>query len=163
MTLVGTGMVLTDAAETALVAAAVPDELRGDFNGLVLTANESMKLLAPLAGAGLFTAFGGPTVGLLDAATFVLAATAFRLIRVREAPPTARIRRAWTRETAEGARYLRRHPVLRPLVATSATAMMPLASAARPRTRCSTPGSTGPRPSRACSPRCRASGRSAAG
>ncbi|MEU6273316.1 MFS transporter [Streptomyces populi] len=124
LTLVGTGMVLTDAAETALVAAAVPDELRGDFNGLVLTAIESMKLLAPLAGAGLFTAFGGPTVALLDAATFVLAAAAFRLIRVREAPPAARVRRSWTAETAEGARHLRRHPVLRPLVVTSGTAMV---------------------------------------
>ncbi|MFB7245642.1 MFS transporter [Streptomyces populi] len=124
LTLVGTGMVLTDAAETALVATAVPDELRGDFNGLVLTAIESMKLLAPLAGAGLFAAFGGPTVALLDAATFVLAAVAFRLIRVQEDPPAARIRRSWTTETAEGARYLRRHPVLRPLVVTSGTAMV---------------------------------------
>ena len=37
LTLIGTGMVLTNAAETALMAAAVPDELRGDFNGLVRT------------------------------------------------------------------------------------------------------------------------------
>ncbi|MET8100373.1 MFS transporter [Streptomyces sp. NPDC005236] len=124
LTLVGVGMVLTDAAETALVAAAVPNELRGDFNGLVLTAIESMKLIAPLAGAGLFTAFGGPAVALLDAVTFVLAAIVFTLIRVQEALPAARVRRAWTAETAEGARYLRRHPVLRPLVLTSGTAMM---------------------------------------
>ncbi|MFE1289814.1 MFS transporter [Streptomyces sp. NPDC058751] len=123
LTLVGVGVVLTDAAETALVAAAVPDELRGDFNGLVLTSNESMKLLAPLAGAGLFTAFGGPTVALLDAVTFVLAAAAFRLIRVQEDPPAVRGRRAWTAGTAEGARYLRRHPVLRPMVAVSGTTM----------------------------------------
>ncbi|MFJ7967836.1 MFS transporter [Streptomyces sp. NPDC096324] len=124
LTLVGAGMVLTDAAETALVAAAVPAELRGDFNGLVLTAIESMKLLAPPAGASLFTAFGGPTVALLDAVTFVLAAVAFRLIRVREAVPEARVGRAWSAGTAEGARYLRRHPVLRPLVVTSGTTMM---------------------------------------
>ncbi|MFE2296837.1 MFS transporter [Streptomyces sp. NPDC059445] len=125
LTLVGVGMVLTDAAETALVAAAVPDELRGDFNGLVLTAIESMKLLAPLAGASLFTAYGGPTVALLDAVTFVLAAAAFRLIKVREAAPApAGAGRAWTAESAEGARYVRRHPVLRPLVVTSGTTMM---------------------------------------
>jgi MFS family permease len=124
LTLVGTGMVLTDAAETALVAAAVPDELRGDFNGLVLTALEGMKLLAPLAGASLFTAFGGPTVALLDAASFVLAAAAFRMIRVREALPAPRTRRPWTAGTAEGARYLRRHPALRSLVITSGTTMM---------------------------------------
>uniref|UniRef100_A0AAU3IG11 MFS transporter n=1 Tax=Streptomyces sp. NBC_01393 TaxID=2903851 RepID=A0AAU3IG11_9ACTN len=124
LTLVGTGMVLTDAAETALVAAAVPDELRGDFNGLVLTALEGMKLLAPPAGASLFTAFGGRTVALLDAASFVLAAAAFRLIRVREASPTPRTGRVWTAGTAEGARYLWRHPALRSLVITSGTTMM---------------------------------------
>ncbi|MEY2241836.1 MFS transporter [Streptomyces sp. BF23-18] len=124
LTLVGVGMVLTDAAETALVAAAVPDDLRGDFNGLVLTALEGMKLLAPLAGASLFTAFGGPTVAALDAASFVVAAAAFRLIRVREASPAPRARRVWTAGTAEGARYLRRHPALRSLVMTSATTMV---------------------------------------
>lgn len=125
LTLVGVGMVLTDAAETALVAAAVPDELRGDFNGLVLTAIESMKLLAPLAGASLFTAYGGPTVALLDAVTFVLAAAAFRLIKVREAASApAGAGRAWTAESTEGARYVRRHPALRPLVVTSGTTMM---------------------------------------
>ncbi|MFF3417523.1 MFS transporter [Streptomyces sp. NPDC002698] len=124
LTLVGTGMVLTDAAETALVTAAVPDELRGDFNGLLLTALEGMKLFAPLAGASLFTSFGGRTVALLDAASFVLAAAAFRLIRVREASPAPRTGRAWTAGTVEGARYLRRHPALRSLVVTSGTTMM---------------------------------------
>ncbi|MGW5482736.1 MFS transporter [Streptomyces sp. NPDC004008] len=124
LTLVGMGMVLTDAAETALVAAAVPDELRGDFNGLVRTAVESTKLLAPLAGAGLFTAFGGPTVALLDAVSFVLAAAAFRLLRVQEPAPGAHAGRAWTAATAEGARYLWQHPMLRSLVVTGGVAMV---------------------------------------
>ncbi|MET8169370.1 MFS transporter [Streptomyces sp. NPDC005329] len=124
LTLVGVGGVLTGAAETALVAAAVPGELRGDFNGLVRTAIESMKLLAPLAGAGLFTAFGGPTVALLDAVTFALAAAAFRMIRVREPRPRPRARRAWTAQTTEGLSYLWRHPVLRPLVLAGAAAMV---------------------------------------
>ncbi|WP_330328380.1 MFS transporter [Streptomyces sp. NBC_00536] len=124
LTLVGVGMVLNDAAATALVASAVPDELRGDFNGLVHTAIESMKLLAPLAGAGLFTAFGGSAVALLDAASFILAAAAFRLIRVQEASPGARVKRAWTTESAEGARYLWRHPLLRSLVVAGGTAMV---------------------------------------
>lgn len=124
LTLVGAGTVLTDVAETALVAAAVPDELRGDFNGLVLTALEGMKLLAPPAGASLFTWFGGRTVALLDAASFVLAAAAFGLIRVREASPAPRTGRAWTAGTAEGARHLWGHPALRSLVITSGTTMM---------------------------------------
>ncbi|WP_045698507.1 MFS transporter [Streptomyces rubellomurinus] len=124
LTLVGAGMVLTDAAQTALVAAAVPEELRGDFNGLVFTAMEGMKLLAPLAGAGLFTAYGGPAVAVLDAVTFVLAAVVFRFVRVREDRPAVRARRDWRAETAEGARHLWRHPVLRPLVLAGGAAMV---------------------------------------
>ncbi|MEU3405991.1 MFS transporter [Streptomyces sp. NPDC006670] len=123
LTLVGAGTVLTEAAETALVATAVPEALRGDFNGLVFTAIEGMKLLAPPAGAALFTRLGGPAVAVLDAVTFVLAALAFRFVRVPDSPPATRAKRAWSTETAEGARYLWRHAVLRPLVVTGGTAM----------------------------------------
>ncbi|WP_104820567.1 MFS transporter [Kitasatospora sp. MMS16-BH015] len=124
LTVVGVGTVLTDTAETALVAAAVREELRGDFNGLVRTAIESTKLVAPLAGAALFTAFGGRAVAVLDTGSFLLAALAFRLLRVRETRPERSARPDWRAETAEGARYLWQHPVLRPLVLTAATAMV---------------------------------------
>ena len=124
LALVGVGTVLSDAAETALITTAIPDALRGDFNGLVRTVIESMKLVAPLAGAGLFTAFGGPTVAGLDACTFALAAVAFRALRVREVPPVARPRGVWVADTADGVRYLRRHRLLRRLVAAGAAAMI---------------------------------------
>ncbi|RNG27777.1 MFS transporter [Streptomyces botrytidirepellens] len=123
LTLVGVGAVLTDAAETALVASAVPGELRGDFNGLVRTAIESTKLLGPLAGAALFTVLGGPTVAALDAVTFALAALAFCLIRVREPAPTKRPVRNWWTETAVGLSCLWRHRTLRPLVLVGGCAM----------------------------------------
>ncbi|GAA3005451.1 MFS transporter [Kitasatospora albolonga] len=121
---VGGGVVLADAAESALVATVVPEELRGDFNGLLYTSMEGMKLIAPPVGAALFTAFGGPAVAALDACTFLLAAAAYRLLRVSEARPAARERRDWRAETAEGARFLWRHPVLRPLVLTGGAAML---------------------------------------
>ncbi|MDT0378937.1 MFS transporter [Streptomyces sp. DSM 42041] len=127
LTLVGTGAVVSDAAEAALVPAVVPPELRGDLNGLVRTVTESAKLLAPLAGAALFTAFGGHAVALLDAVTFVLAAAAFALIRLpRRHPPAATPPPpdgTRTTGTAAGARYLWGHPALRPLVLTGGTAM----------------------------------------
>lgn len=75
------------AAEAALVPQAVDHRLLGDFNGLRLTADEGMKLLAPLVGAGLFARFGGASVALLDAVTFALAAGIFALLRVREEQP----------------------------------------------------------------------------
>ncbi|CAL9578664.1 hypothetical protein SUDANB106_05001 [Streptomyces sp. enrichment culture] len=123
LTMVGTGTVLMDAAETALIASAVPGELRGDFNGLARTAIESTSLLGPLIGAGLFTVLGGPAVALLNALSFLLGAAAFGLIRVREAAPARRPRRNWTAETAEGVRHLWRHTTLRALVVAGGCAM----------------------------------------
>ncbi|MFD5970106.1 MFS transporter [Streptomyces sp. NPDC060311] len=121
--LYGVAGVVQDAAESALVAAAVDPGLLGDFNGLRMTANEGMKLVAPLAGAGLYAAYGGPSVAVLDAATFVLAAGVYAALRVREAPPE-RATVNWRRQTAEGARYLWGHPGLRPLVLAGGVTML---------------------------------------
>ncbi|MFH9007089.1 MFS transporter [Streptomyces afghaniensis] len=119
----GAAGVVHDAAESALVATAVDPSLLGDFNGLRMTATEGMKLLAPLAGAGLYAAYGGASVALLDAATFALATGLYALLRVREekpAPPTGSRRE----RTAEGARHLWAHPVLRPLVLAGGATML---------------------------------------
>ncbi|UUU21123.1 MFS transporter [Streptomyces sp. DSM 40750] len=126
----GAAGVVADAAESALVATAVDPSLLGDFNGLRMTANESMKLLAPLAGAGLYAVYGGAAVALLDAVTFVAAAGIYGLVRVRvragktqphsleRSTPGPRAR------TAEGARRLLADNRLRPLVLAGATTML---------------------------------------
>ncbi|MCT2589439.1 MFS transporter [Streptomyces sp. N2-109] len=123
LTLYGVSAVLTDAAEAALVVHALPSDLRGDFNGLRMTANEGMKLIAPLIGAGLFVQFGGPAVALLDAVTFALAAGAFALMRVSEPVPQSADGRRWTRQVVEGAHWLSRHAELRSLVGAGAVTM----------------------------------------
>lgn len=112
-----------DAAESALIATAVDRSLLGDFNGLRMTANEGMKLVAPLAGAGLYAAYGGAGVAVLDAVTFLLATVVYACLRVREArpePPAAGHRG----QTAEGVRHLWSHPVLRPLVTAGGATML---------------------------------------
>ncbi|MEU2231700.1 MFS transporter [Streptomyces vietnamensis] len=113
-----------DAAEQALMASVVDEDRLGTFNGLRMTANESMKLIAPLVAAGLFAAYGGGPVALLDAVTFAVAAGVFALMPVREAPPARPESRNWWRETAEGVRLLRASRPLRPLVATGAFTML---------------------------------------
>jgi MFS family permease len=91
----GAAGVVHDAAESALVAGAVAPSLLGGFNGLRMAVTEGMKLVAPLAGAGLYAVQGGPGVALLDALTFALAALLYAGLRVREsrpvplAPPTS--------------------------------------------------------------------------
>ncbi|MFG2883103.1 MFS transporter [Streptomyces sp. NPDC048297] len=119
----GAAGVVHDAAESALVTAAVGPDRLGDFNGLRMTANEGMKLVAPLTGAGLYTAFGGPAVACLDAVTFVLAAGLCALLRVREERPV-RSGAGWWRETTEGVSGLWGHPGLRPLVRAGGITML---------------------------------------
>ncbi|MFE6173788.1 MFS transporter [Streptomyces sp. NPDC056464] len=119
----GAAGVVHDAAESALVASAVPTSLLGDFNGLRMTANEGMKLLAPLAGAGVYATYGGASVALLDAVTFVLATGLYACLRVRESrpePPAG----DWRAQTVEGARHLWAHPRLRPLVLAGGSTML---------------------------------------
>ena len=116
----GAAGVVHDAAESALVAAAVDPSLLGDFNGLRMTATEGMKLIAPLAGAALFAAYGGPGVALLDTVTFVLATGLYALLRVREENPRPPGGRAGY---AEDIRYLWKHTRLRPLVLAGGTTM----------------------------------------
>lgn len=81
---------------------------------------EGMKLVAPLAGAGLYAAYGGPSVALLDAVTFVVATGLYAGLRVRESKPKPSERTP----TTEGARHLWSHPGLRPLVLAGGTTML---------------------------------------
>ncbi|MFI6899300.1 MFS transporter [Streptomyces sp. NPDC050256] len=115
--LYGAGSVLMDAAESALVAQAVDARLLGNFNGLRMMANESMKLVAPLTGAALYARFGGAAVALLDAASFALAAGLYGLLRVRR-PAPAEVRRS------SGMRQVWGSPVLRPLVLAGSVTML---------------------------------------
>ncbi len=119
----GAAGVVHDAAESALVVSAVGPALLGDFNGLRMTATEGTKLVAPLAGAGLYAAYGGAGVALLDALTFVLAAALYAALRVHDSPPPPRgtVRRA---RTAEGVRHLWAHPGLRLLVPAGGATML---------------------------------------
>lgn len=121
--LYGAAGVVADAAESALVAAAVAPDLLGDFNGLRMTVTEGMKLVAPLVGAGLYAASGGPVVALLDAATFVCAAGLYACVRVREQRPRPADGH-WRARTSEGTSFLWGHPGLRPLVLAGGATML---------------------------------------
>ncbi|MCF1599295.1 MFS transporter [Streptomyces muensis] len=119
----GAAGVVHDAAESALVASAVPTPLLGDFNGLRMTASEGMKLLAPPAGAAVYAAYGGASVALLDAVTFVVATGLYACLRLRESRPEPP-KGDWRTQTAEGARFLWTRPRLRPLVLAGGTTML---------------------------------------
>ncbi|BAU82368.1 integral membrane efflux protein [Streptomyces laurentii] len=108
----GTQGAVHETAETALAAGTLDQDRLGELNGLRMTVNEAMKLLAPLVAAGLFARYGGGPVALLDAASFAVAAGAFALLRVREERPAPRRRP----RISDGARLLWAPPEPRRLV-----------------------------------------------
>ncbi len=74
-------------------------------------------------GAGLYTAYGGPGVAVLDAASFLAAALVYLSLRLREERPAPR-RKDGRSATAEGVRHLWADPVLRPLVLAGGVTML---------------------------------------
>ncbi|MFE0591788.1 MFS transporter [Micromonospora echinospora] len=85
----GLSYVLIDAGETALLPAALSSAELGDVNGWRSSAQEGMKLVAPLAGAGLYAWHGGHAVAVLSAVMPVLVAVLYAAVRLRQPPPDA--------------------------------------------------------------------------
>ena len=78
----GVGYVLLDAGESALLPAALPPSALGDVNGWRSSAQEGMKLIAPLAGAAIYSWRGGGAVAAVSAAMPLLAAAMYGLLRL---------------------------------------------------------------------------------
>ncbi|MFF5171587.1 MFS transporter [Micromonospora sp. NPDC000089] len=85
----GFSYVLIDAGETALLPSALPPERLGDVNGWRSSAQEGMKLVAPLAGAGLYAWRGGHSVALLSAVMPALTVALYAALRLTEPPVTS--------------------------------------------------------------------------
>jgi MFS family permease len=115
MFLYGISNALTGAAHPALLRTVVPDTLLPDANGVLQTLREGLRLVAPLAGAGLFAATGPATVVLLDAATFLVAAATLAVMHVREPRPAPPERRPFA-DAMQGVRHISDTPVLRRLL-----------------------------------------------
>ncbi|GGM64040.1 MFS transporter [Micromonospora sonchi] len=88
-TVYGVAYVLIDAGESALLPAALPPAELGDVNGWRSSAQEGAKLVAPLAGAGLYAWQGGPLVALLAAGLPALSAALYAALRLTGTPPPA--------------------------------------------------------------------------
>ncbi|KKK04874.1 MFS transporter [Micromonospora sp. HK10] len=83
----GVSYVLIDAGETALLPSAFSAAELGAVNGWRSSAQEGMKLIAPLAGAGLYTWQGGHAVAVLSAVMPVLVAVLYAALRLNRTPP----------------------------------------------------------------------------
>jgi MFS family permease len=74
-------------ARSALLRLMLPEELLAEANGVLSSVQQGLRIVAPLAGAGLYAAFGGGVVALLDAATFAGSALFLSRMHVREEKP----------------------------------------------------------------------------
>jgi MFS family permease len=74
-------------AQAALLRVMLPEDLLGEANGALSSVRQGLRIVAPLAGAGLYAAFGGGVVAVLDSATFAGSALLMSRMRVAEEKP----------------------------------------------------------------------------
>ena len=104
---------VTGACASGLIRDLLPDEQLAGANGLLQTIDQGLRLLSPLAGAGLYTVFGGPAIAVLTASMLVITAAIVATVRMTESPPTPRAdRERFSVEFTAGMRHLRRTPGL---------------------------------------------------
>src|SRR5690606_4554101 len=104
---------LTAAAQSGLLRDLLPDEHLASGNGLLSTIDQSLRLVSPVLGAGLYALVGPRAVVALTVVSFALAGLVLLTVRVRESEPEAASERGSYRvELSAGVRHLARTPVL---------------------------------------------------
>jgi MFS family permease len=121
--LYGVSETVIGGASSGLVKKLVPDDLLGAANGLFASAGQLLRLCGPLIGAGLFAAYGGGAVALVDIASFAVAAGALALLPLAETRPV-RTRQHWLREAGAGLRHIREVPALRRTIVAFSVCML---------------------------------------
>lgn len=118
----GVGNGLFDAAQAAIIPDLITGDVLPEVNAMLQTARRGSRLLSPLVGAGMFSAFGAHSVVLLDSASFVIAALVMWRLRIDEERPEPTEARWWPEFTA-GARHIFAEPALRRMTIANFTAM----------------------------------------
>lgn len=99
---------VASAAQSGLLRDMLDDGDLAGANGLLTTLDQGLRLLTPLAGAGLYALYGGGAVAVLTASMLVIASLVLLTVRVDESPPTpAAEREGFRHELTAGFRHLR--------------------------------------------------------
>jgi MFS family permease len=97
--------------QTALLAYMLPEDAFGDANSILQIAEQGVRVVTPLIGAGLLTLAGPKPVILLDAGTYLAAGLALLTIRLQEPRPEPSGEH-WLTEALAGIRLIRKTPEL---------------------------------------------------
>jgi len=112
--LYGIGGTVYFPARTALLRLMLPEELLAEANGALTATREGLRIIAPLAGVGLYTWLGGGAVAILDAATFVGSAFFIWRMTMREQKPGPEAgEHHFKRDVMAGFRHIGTTPALR--------------------------------------------------
>jgi MFS family permease len=108
------------AAQSALLKDLLPDDQLASANAATQTLTQGLRLVSPLAGAGIYTTVGGGALAMFDAFTFALAILALAGIRVEESRPVPS--GPWRREFLAGFQHIRAVALLAQVTTASAVA-----------------------------------------
>ncbi len=112
-------------ARGGLLHSMVPDQQLGEVNGLFSSLSQGMRIVGPLAGAGIYAAWGGGVVAVADMATFAvsiasyLALRQFRDLKRADQERLGRTPREFAAELTAGVRHLFGNDVIRRMVIAS--------------------------------------------
>ncbi|MFR9776705.1 MFS transporter [Micromonospora sp. MS34] len=110
--LYGLSYITLSAVLSGLIRHLVPSELLADANGVLQTVRQGLRLVGPLAGAGVYAAVGGWLLVAIAMTGFVTAAAVVGLLRATETAPSGPSLR-WPAELGAGLRHLAGEPALR--------------------------------------------------
>ncbi|MFI6267118.1 MFS transporter [Micromonospora sp. NPDC051006] len=110
--LYGLSYLTLSAALNGLIRELVPVELLAEANGVLQTVRQGLRLIGPLAGAGLYAAVGGGVLAAIGMVGFLSAAVVVAALRTTQQAPS-RAGPRWTAELGAGLRHLAGEPALR--------------------------------------------------
>lgn len=110
------------AGNAGIIKEVVPDEQVSAANGAMESIRQGMRLVGPLAGAGLFAAVGPHAVVWIAMTLFVVAAVAMLFVRAGTVKPDASDNN-WREELIEGLHSLWHNTQLRPVALGAAVAL----------------------------------------
>lgn len=120
-TVTGVATVFFDVAYQSYLPSLVPSSRISEGNARLQVSQSAAAVVGPAVGGVLVRAVGAPFVLLVDALSFLLSALLLGRIRHRETPPSREGRRPLRTEIGEGLSFVARQPLLRRIVATTAT------------------------------------------
>jgi Major Facilitator Superfamily len=114
---------LAASARSALMTTTIPHELLGEGNAIFQSVREGLRLIAPLAGAGIYAAAGGGVVAVIDSASFAFVVAALLLMRAPE-PRFERVEHNFISEALAGAKHIIHTLPLRQIVFSTGAALL---------------------------------------